>query len=208
VWGKVVRNGFPALTDHQLIRVNMNMSQELRSVSRLLILMFMGIALVACGPSDEEKAAAAQQATVKKRVKKVEPTDPLAGMASAVTGSKGTLPVDVHFELLDRPEPNKPVNVRLALVPTMDLIAMHAVVKPMTGLQVGEDSQAKFDTPKNGEIKEYKFTVTPTDVGIFLANIEITVTRDTGDTTFLFSVPVPVPEKTPSNVATATVTNK
>jgi len=180
------------------------MSQR-RFASRLFILMVMGFGLVACGSSDEEKAVAQQQANAKKVVKKVQPADPLAGLSSAVTGTKGTLPVDVRFDLLDRPEPGKPVNVRLVLVPTMDLIAMHAAVKPAPGLQVGDDSQAKFDSPKNGEMKEFKFVVTPAAVGIAVANIDVTVTRDTGDTTFTFSVPVPVPEQAAaSSVAAAT----
>jgi len=166
--------------------------------------VFMVLQLTGCsGDSDAEKTAAEQQAQAKRVVKKVKPADPLAGMSSAVTGTKGTVPLDVRFEIMDRPEANKPVNVRLAFVPTIDLYALHAVVKPMPGLQVGDDAQIKFDAPKNGEIKEFKFVATPSEAGIFLANIETTVTRDTGDTTFTFSVPVPVPDKTPPSSATA-----
>ncbi|HEX2584335.1 MAG TPA: hypothetical protein VHL14_04330 [Steroidobacteraceae bacterium] len=179
------------------------MNQTFQFVLRLLVLMTLGLSIVACGPSDEEKAAAEQQAKAKRVVKKVQPVDPLAGMSSAVTGTKGTLPVDVRFELLDRPEPHIPVNIRLAIVPTMDLIALHAVVKPTTGLQVSGDTQVKFDAPKNGEIKEHKFVATSTEAGIFIANIDVTVTRDTGDTTFTFSIPVPVPDKTAASATAA-----
>lgn len=181
-------------------------------VLKILMLTAMAAQLAACGgPSDAEKAAAEQQATVKKIVKQVQPADPLAGMASAVTGSKGTLPVDVRFELLDRPEPNKPVSIRLALVPTIDLYALHAMVKPTPGLQATEDTQVHFDSPKTGEIKEYKFAVTPTETGILLVNIEVTVTRDTGDTVFTFSLPVPVPGPavpSPATVSAPPVANK
>lgn len=164
-------------------------------VLRLGMLLVMAAQLAACGgQSDTEKAAAEQQARIKKIVKKVQPADPLAGMSSAVTGSKGTLPVDVRFELLDPPELNKPGMIRLAFVPTVDLYAMNAVIKPMPGLQVADDAQVKIESPKTGEIKEYKFAVTPIATGIQLANVDVTVTRDTGDTTFTFSLPVPVPE--------------
>ena len=167
---------------------------------KVVLLLTAGALLAACGgPSDEEKAAAAQQAKIKKVVKQVQPADPLAGMSSAVTGSKGTLPVDLRFELLDRPELNKPVNVRLAFVPTIDLFALNAVVKPAAGLQLPDDAPVKFDALKNGEIKEYKFVATPASTGIQLVTVELTVTRDTGDTTFTFSIPIPVPE----NVAAA-----
>jgi len=180
------------------------MNQAFQVVLRLLVLLILGFSLVACGPSDEEKAAAEQQAKARKVVKKVQPVDPLAGMSSAVTGTKGTLPVDVRFELLDRPEPHTPVNIRLVLVPTMDLVALNAIVKPSAGLQISADSQVKFDEPKNGEIKEHKFVATPNEAGIFLANVDVTVTRDTGDTTFTFSIPVPVPDKAAVSAATTT----
>ncbi|MES1195315.1 MAG: hypothetical protein ABUL58_00015 [Steroidobacter sp.] len=170
----------------------MNLNQ---GIAKLLTLVMMGVLLAACGgQSDEQKAAAEQQAQARKVVKKVQPVDPLAGMYSAVTGSKGTLPVDVRFELLDRPEPNKPVNIRLAFVPAMDLYALHAVVKSTSGLQIADDAQVKFDSPKNGEIQEYKFVATPTVTGILLATVDVTVTRDTGDTSFVYSLAVPVPD--------------
>jgi len=167
--------------------------------------LMSGVLLAACGPSDQEKAAAEQQAKAKKIVKKVQPTDPLAGMSAAVTGSKGTLPVDVRFELLDRPEPNHPVTVRMVFAPTIDLITVRAVVKPMAGVQVAGDTQVKFDEPKNGEIKEYKFIATPTTTGILLVGIDITVTRDTGDTLFTYSLPIPVPDTSAATASASAV---
>ncbi len=176
-------------------------------ISKILLLGMMSVLTACGGQSAAEKAAAEQQAKAKKVVKQVQPADPLAGMSSAITGSKGTVPVEVRFELLDRPEPNKPVNVRLAFVPSTDLDALHAVVKPSTGLQVAEDTQVKFDAPKSGEIKEYKYVAIPTAAGIFLCNIDVTVTRDTGDTQFTFTLPIPVPEATTGKTASSGVNN-
>jgi hypothetical protein len=151
--------------------------------------------LCSCGNSDEEAAAAAKQAAARKVVKKVVVNDPLAGMSSAVTGSKGNLPVDVHFELMTTPEISKPMTIRLAFVPTVDLFAIQAAVKsPSAGISVADNSQIKFEAPKNGEVKEYSFSATPASSGIQLVQVELTITRDTGDTVFNYTLPVPVPE--------------
>jgi hypothetical protein len=177
-------------------------------ISGALVLIAGACALTACGPSAEEQAAKAQQAQTKKVVKKQQPVDPLAGMSSAVTGTKGTLPLEVRFELLERPEPHKPAKVRLAFMPSMDLMAMHAVVKAAPGLQIADDAQIKFDAVKTGEIKELQFVATPSEVGILLANIDVTVTRDTGDTTFNFSIPIPVPDQVATSGAAVAASSK
>jgi len=170
---------------------NMNHTHDF--VLKVIVMIAMGASVAGCGgKSDEEKAAAEQAAQTKKVVKKVQPADPLAGMSYAVTGTKGTLPLEVRFELLDRPEPTKPATVHLAFIPTMDLAGLRVAIKAMPGLHVGDDAQVKFEAIKNGEVKEYKFIATPATSGILLANVEATVTRDTGDTSFTFSLPVPV----------------
>jgi len=186
--------------------MNMNHKQNPFTV---LTLALIAMLLAACGgPSDEEKAAAEQLAKAKKVVKQAQPADPLAGMSSAVTGSKGVLPVDVRFELLDVPQIDKPLNVRVAFVPTSDLIALHAVIKSVAALKLADNEQVKFEMPKTGEIKEFKFVATPSAGGILVATIDVTVTRDTGDTTFTFSLPVAVPDADSTAVANASTKSK
>lgn len=165
-----------------------------RSFATLGLLAMYCILLAGCGQSADEQAVAQQQVKAKKVVKQVKPPDPLAGLASAITGASGDVPVDVRFELLDRPVPNQPANIRLVFVPQIDLVALKAVIKPQSGLQVAGDAQVKFDQPKKGELHDYKFAVIPSGSGIFLVNADVTVTRDTGDTIFNFSLPVPVPQ--------------
>src|SRR4051812_44512046 len=113
----------------------MNMNQKRGFVLKIVMVVATAALIAACGGhSDEEKAAAEQAAKAKKVVKKIQPIDPLAAMSVAITGTKGTLPLEVHFELLDRPEPNNPVNIRLAFVPSIDLLGLRAAIKPMPGL--------------------------------------------------------------------------
>lgn len=183
----------------------MNKATPLTTIANLCTVLAMAVVLCGCGQSDEENAAAAQKAAARKIVKKVEVKDPLAGMSSAVTGSKGNVPVDVRFELMNAPEISKPLNIRLAFVPSVDLYAVHASIKPpATGLSVAEDAQVKFEAPKNGEVKEFSFAAIPSSSGIQLVHVELTVTRDTGDTLFNYTVPVPVPE--PHNASATTST--
>lgn len=184
----------------------MNKIKPLTGIAGLCKVVAIAALLCSCGHSDEENAAAAQKAAARKVVKKVEVKDPLAGMSSAVTGSKGNLPVDVRFELMESPEIGKPVNIRLAFVPSMDLYAMHALIKSShAGITVSDNAQIKFEAPKTGEAKEFGFTATPASSGIQLVQIELTITRDTGDTSFNYTVPVPVPDshKASASVSTA-----
>ena len=170
--------------------------KKISSMTRVFVLMtfpLIVVLLTGCGSSDEQQAAA-QQMKVKKVIKQVKPADPLAGLNSAVTGSSGTLPVDLRFELLDRPQPGKPGKIRLVFVPAIDLYAIHAVIKPSAGMEMADGADVKFDAPKKDELKDYQFAVTPSSTGIYLVNVDVTVTRDTGDTVFNFSLPVPVPD--------------
>lgn len=174
---------------------NMKATTVMSRIVAALTLLSMGATLLTgCGHSADEQAAAQQQAKIRKVVKQVKPADPLAGLNTAITGASGDVPVDVRFELLDRPVPNKPVEVRLVFVPQIDLYGLKAVIKPQSGVQVADDAQVKFDKPKKGELQEYKFSAIPSASGIFLVNVNVTVTRDTGDTPFEFSLPIPVPD--------------
>lgn len=165
----------------------------------------VAIGLVACSNnSDEANLAAQQQAVKAKRVaKQAQPDDPLARMVKAVTASKGDLPVDVRFELGARPEPGKPVDIKLAFASSADLAALHATIKAANGLQTAPDLQAKFESVKSGEIKDYTFSVTPAATGIYIANLELTVTRDTGDNTYVYVIPVAVPNPAPPAASSA-----
>lgn len=179
---------------------NMKKISSMTRVFALTTFALMVMVLTGCGSSDEQQAAA-QQLKVKKVVKQVKPADPLAGLNSAVTGSSGTLPVDLRFQLLDRPQPGKPAKIRLVFVPAIDLYAIHAVIKPGAGMAMADGADLKFDAPKKDELKDYQFAVTPSSTGIYLVNVDVTVTRDTGDTVFNFSVPVPVPDAPDVNSA-------
>lgn len=180
------------------------------NIIRWLKAVICGVVLVAavaaCSrDSDQASTNSAQQqaAKAKRAAQQTKPEDPLAGMIKAVTASKGNLPLDVRFQLLSRPEAGKPLDIKLAFVPAADLQAISAVVKPADGLQLS-DVQTRFEAAKAGEIKEHTFTVTAPKSGIFLMNIEVTVTRETGDNTYVYSIPIPVPNPVSAAASSAT----
>jgi hypothetical protein len=172
------------------------MTRKYRWLKVMLGSAALAISVVACsGGSDEASSAAAQEQAAKARraAQRAKPADPLAGMIKAVTASKGNLPLEVRFQLVSRPEAGKPVDIKLAFVPAADLHAISAVIKPANGLQISSDAQTRFEGTKAGEIKEYTFTATAPNSGIFVATIEVTVTRETGDNAYVYSIPIPVP---------------
>lgn len=173
------------------------MKVDLRQPTTLIRCMLfsatLGIAACSGGSDDTQQALQQQAAKARRARQQTQPEDPLARMVRAVTPSKGELPIDVRFELQQRPEPGKPVDIKLALVPSTDLAALQAVVKSAAGLQIADNTQIKFDTLKSGEMKDYTFAATPSGTGIFIASVDVTVTRETGDNTYTYSIPVAVP---------------
>lgn len=180
-------------------------------VANTLLALLVASTLAACGDSSDSAQKAAQATQAKKAVvKQAQPDDPLVHMSLATTASKGALPLDLHFEITAPPEPGKAVAIKLAFVPNSDLLGLHAVIKTLTGLQLSADAQAMFDAPKAGEVKEFSFNVTPASTGIFLTNVEVTVTRDTGDTTYVYAIPLAVAAATiaPTVASSASVASK
>lgn len=158
--------------------------------------VFAALSVIAACSKESNTDAVQQQVTQTKRLAKV-PEDPLAGMTGAITASKGDLPVDVRFQLASRPQPGQPVEVKVAFASKAELMGLHAVIKPNDSLKMANDVQTRFDALKPGEIKDYSFTATPPTSGIYIATLELTVTRDAGDNTYSYSIPLAVPNPAP-----------
>lgn len=166
--------------------------------------IIIGVAACSSGSDQAAQEAAQLQAAKAKRIaQQPKPDDPLAGTVKAITGSKGNLPLELRFQMLSRPERGKSMDIKLEFVPNTDLQAVSAVIKSAGGLQIGADTKTSFESLKAGDIKEYTFTATPPKSGIYLASVEVTVTRTTGDNAYVFSIPIGVPE--PMSAASSSV---
>jgi len=113
-----------------------------------------------------------------------------AGMVEAVTLGKSTVPVDVKFDLAERPAVGQSLDIVIALVPKVAGSAAVAV-SGSDGLQLVPGS-GKIDIPAIEPTQAYRMTitVTPTAEGVQLLGLNVTLTHDSMTESRSFSVPV------------------
>jgi hypothetical protein len=166
-----------------------------RNLRRNLALMLAVAALSSgCGSHSPEAGPAGQAASKIAARKPVSPTDELSpNMVSAVASNKpSALPLQVKFELRDRPGIGQPVDVDLAIVP------MSASVDRVSGKVEGEDGLdlieggeiAASDRPVEGVPIRHSIKVLPRREGIFTVRAVLTVDASGVSTTESYSLPV------------------
>jgi hypothetical protein len=166
-----------------------------RSPARALLLMLAAAALVSgCGSHASGDGAAAQSATRKGGKTAVNPSDAISSnMVSAVASNKpSTVPVQVKFELRDRPDIGQPVTLDLAIVP------MSASVDRVSGKVEGEDGLelieggeiAASDRPAEGVPIRHSVKVLPKRAGIFTLRAALTVDSSGVSSSESYSIPL------------------
>jgi hypothetical protein len=167
----------------------------IRILGRNLALALAAAALLGgCGSHSPGGGAASQTLAKTAAKKSVNSTDELArSMVSAVASNKpSTLPVQVKFELRDRPDVGQPVEVDLAIVP------MSASVDRLSGKVEGEDGLelveggeiAAADRPAEGVPIRHLVKVLPKREGIYTVRAVLTVDAAGVSSTEAYSMPV------------------
>jgi hypothetical protein len=149
-------------------------------------------AFAGCGSHSD--GTSATRAPAKPIVRKgLNPADDTSRMVSAVAASKpSTLPVQLKFDLHDRPDIGQPLDVDLAIVP------MSASVDRVAGTLEGEDGLelldggqiAPTDRPVEGVPIRHSVKVLPKREGIFTLHAVLTVDAAGQSSTGTYSVPV------------------
>ena len=178
----------------------------------LALSLAAAVLFAGCGFRSSDGGAG--NAPIKSVTKKaISPADELSrNMVSAVAANKpSTLPVQVKFELHDRPDVGQPVDVDLAIVP------MSASVDRLSGRLEGEDGLellegaeiAATDRPAEGIPIRHAVKVVARREGIFTVHAVLTVDSSGQTSTETYAMPViagggdPGPAK-PATVVPAT----
>jgi hypothetical protein len=179
----------------------------IRIPCRNLALALAAAALfVGCG-SHSSAGGAAGQTPAKTLRKTVSPIDELSrNMVSAVASNKpSTVPVQVKFELRDRPDVGQPLEVDLAIVP------MSASVDQVSGKVEGEDGLelveggeiAAADRPVEGVPIRHLVKVLPKREGIYTVRAIVTVNASGVSSTETYAMPVIAAAPAPPDSASA-----
>jgi hypothetical protein len=144
--------------------------------------------LTACGGTPEPDPAAAAPASDKPAVPRpAEAPD----MVSAVSASKAPGAVDVKFALSARPVVGKPVDIRLALTPVVELERMYARFQASQGLTLvkGEET-GQIERPAVGKGISHVVTVNPAADGIYSVTVTVISDSPTQSVSRIYSIPI------------------
>ena len=169
-------------------------------VSRNLGLAVAAAALLAgCGThSDGTPGTQAHVKTITRKA--VDPAKDTSHMVSAVAANKpSTLPVQLKFDLHDRPDIGQPLEVDLAIVPmsaSVDRVA--GSIQGEDGLEVLDGGQiAPTDHPTEGVPIRHSVKVLPKREGLFTLHAVLTVDAAGQASSGNYSVPVIAATKPP-----------
>jgi hypothetical protein len=163
-------------------------------LGRNLVLSVAAAALlVACGSrssGDAVKPTAAKAVTSKA----VNPADQLSrNMVSAVAANKpSTLPIQVKFELEDRPQVGQPLDIELAIVPmSASVDRVFGKVEGEEGLEVvGGGEIGPTDHPAEGTPIRQSVKVLPKQEGILTVHAVMTVDAGGQTSSEAYAVPL------------------
>lgn len=127
----------------------------------------LALVLTGCDSQSEEAPATTASADTKApRKVGTDAGDP--DMVTAFSATRGPGFVDLKFKLTKRPAVGQPVEIELALIPTVALDRLFARFQAAEGLQIvsGAETQ-QFEHPAAGVPVKHNITVTPKTDGIF-----------------------------------------
>ncbi len=179
---------------HKISGDRMNHARHLCSIAALAL-------LGACGseppPPPAAPAAAPVQAAQPQPAADV-PADSTEKMARAVGNGKPGAAVDIKYEFVTRPEPGKPVQLDVALIPSAGVDSMTARFSGMDGITLAGDLTADYASVNAKEPYTHPISVLADRAGVFY----ITVSVDTviGGATLGRTFAIPFVSGTPSAV--------
>jgi hypothetical protein len=114
-----------------------------------------------------------------------------AGMVEAASQGKSQLPVQVKFDLPQKPTLGEPLNVDIALLPQVDGGPVKIAVSGGDGMTVAADtSQFELPAVTSGEVYRQTVNVTPTADGVLMLSLDISLKYDDVTESRIFSVPL------------------
>jgi hypothetical protein len=114
-----------------------------------------------------------------------------AGMAAAPAVGKSQLPVDLKFEVTERPRIGQTLPINLALVPQIPGGPATVQLTDALGLDAAQ-GESQYDIPelRVGEVYRHTLNVTPTADGVLLVNLTVSLNHDEVSETKEFAVPI------------------
>lgn len=170
----------------------------------------LAVLLAACNSEPAPDAAAPAAPPTAKPVVQAEqsPVDPTAKMARAVSNGKPGAAVDIKYDFKSKPEVGKPVDVKLAFIPSAGVESLDAKITDMDGITVAGSLNPQFNNVQTGQPYEHTFSLLANRAGVFYVSIEVTTQIGGAAASRTFAIPLSVgsvaaqQKKTPPKDAT------
>jgi hypothetical protein len=118
-----------------------------------------------------------------------------AGMVSAVTLGKSTVPVALKFDLGAKPRVGTPLAIDLAVLPQVPADGGKVSITSAEGFEpLPESAASPLDPMAPDEVYRRSIRVTPTKTGVLLLSLGVDLTHDEITETRQFTIPVLVEE--------------
>jgi hypothetical protein len=155
-----------------------------------ILALLLVVATVGCDSADDEQSAEGQSVSARKAMSP-EAAQAALNMVEAVPSGDGKALVHLKFELNQRPEVDKPVEISLVFIPVTQLERLYARFSAQEGLEVvrgGETEQ--IARPVVGSAITHTLTVVPKRNGIFNLQAAVLMDSHTESLSRNFSIPL------------------
>jgi hypothetical protein len=120
-----------------------------------------------------------------------DPQRSTAGMVEAVVQGKAQAPIELKFDLLERPVQGQPLDVAIALLPQTSARSATVVVTGSDGLKVDQGGeQFEFSAVEAAQVYRHSIKVTPATEGFYLLTLSVSLQHDQTSDSRVFSVPI------------------
>jgi hypothetical protein len=148
----------------------------------------LALILAGCDSQPDPTASTSTAKAVRKAPSNGGDVDMVAAF-SATRGQPGL--VDLKFKLEKRPVAGEPVDIDLALIPTVELERLFARFQAADGLQIMSGAESEhFEHPAMGTPVTHKITVTPKTDGIFYITAVVLADSDKESVARTFAIPL------------------
>jgi hypothetical protein len=176
-----------------VIGVRFGDDKAMRSIQ--VLLFCAAVSLNACNKESTSApaGAAVTRASPKAPVPaKVGPTaaEQTAGMVLAASQGKSQAPVDIKFDLAQKPKVGQPLEVNLALIAQVSANPATVQVSGAEGLAVAPGGQFDIASEEAGEVYKHTVSVTPETDGVLLLGVTVSLKHDDMTDTKAFTIPI------------------
>lgn len=166
----------------------------MKNRTNLAATVVTAVLLAGCNSEPAPDAAAPTTPPTAKPVVQAEqsPTDPTAKMSRAVGNGKPGAAVDIKYDFRAKPEVGKPVEVKLAFIPSVGVEGLEAKITDMDGITVAGGLNPQFNNVQAGQPYEHSFSLLAHRAGVFYVSVEVTTQIGGASSARTFSIPLSV----------------